>query len=68
MPEIPRLELPEVTQRQADEVIGLTYDVGPAAKNRDIDLSNVPAAFTFVLRGQPCVFDLKDITFRGPDD
>ena len=34
----------------------------------DEDLSNVPTAFTFVLRGGPCVFDLDDITFRGPDD
>jgi hypothetical protein len=36
-----------------------------------LDLSNVPAAFTFVLRASssgPCVFDLADIMFSGPGD
>jgi hypothetical protein len=41
-----------------------TYSIGLEGLN----LSNVPAAFTFVLRGRPCVLDLKDIAFRGPDD
>ncbi len=36
-----------------------------------LDLSNVPAAFTFVLRASssgPCVIDLADIRFSGPGD
>jgi hypothetical protein len=37
-----------------------------------MDLSNVPAAFTFVLRrtglSKPCVFAFNDIMFSGPDE